>query len=276
MKYLSPSSLKMYERNPEKFYVTYLSKAKPPRPPQLKVMAIGSAVDARIKSFLGGFDLVEIFEEQVELQNREWAWDRSAWLFEGYKSSGALSELMLDLERSVMEPAYEFDAIGKIEGIPIFGKPDMFFVTEDGHRVIVDYKVNGYCSKNGVSPAPGYIKAREADGSYKRYPGAEYSYYGSYEVSDYGLPDDWAMQLTTYNWMLGGEVGDGFIAQIEQFACRPSGVRYVTHRTLVLEDYQEELIERYRTVWEARFWNDERLEKLAEQIKEDPRLWEML
>jgi len=280
MKYVSPSSLKMYERNPEKFYVTYLSKAKPPRPPQLQVMAIGSAVDARIKAFLSDeFDLVELFESQVEKQNREWAWKHSEDLFEAYRASGGLSDLMQDIEHSVMAPAYEFDAVGEMEGIPLFGKPDMFWVTEGGIKVIVDYKVNGYCGASGVSPTKGYIKCRERDGSCKRYPQPSYGYMGGLEVNmGLGLDEtapDWAMQGATYAWMLGCEIGDPFVVQIEQFACRPSGVRIATHRSLISREFQEDLLDRYKNLWYNTDWYDERLEQLAAQIKKDPKLWDM-
>jgi hypothetical protein len=46
-------------------------------------------------------------------------------------------------------------------GVPLFGKPDVFFMNAEGAHVVFDWKVNGYCSKSAVSPAPGYKRIRD-------------------------------------------------------------------------------------------------------------------
>ena len=295
LKYLSPTSLKIYENDPEQFYLQYLAKDRIPRMAQLQVMSIGSAVDARIKAFLAPdkFDLEKLFNDQVEEHNREWAWENSERVFEEYKALGGLTDLMMDIQKSIIEPVYEFDVIGELvggsqEGVPIFGKPDMFYVTEDGTKVIVDYKVNGYCSSYGVSPVKGYVKARgrARDGSIevKEYPDATLIKESGL-VINVGAPMDtvapeWAAQGCTYAWMLGVQDDENFIMQIEQFACRPTGIRCVTHRSKVSKEFQEELKNRYRRCWEHTYsWYDERLEEMATRISTDPRerqLWETI
>ena len=77
VKHLSPSSLSLFYKNREEFYIKYLSEERLQRDPQQQPMAAGSAVDAFIKSYLHNaifgnygknneYELKTIFDAQVE------------------------------------------------------------------------------------------------------------------------------------------------------------------------------------------------------------------
>ena len=174
--YLSPTSLKKFEGNPDDAYLTYLADHKPPRLPQTLPMSVGSAFDAYVKSYLhnalfgnyGAGDAYArdaIFEKQVEAHNRDWAKLAGEHVFKDYLACGALSDLMLELSTAVNQPRFEFEIKGPIEtrigGIPMLGKPDVFFINSEGARVVYDWKVNGYCSNSPTSPMPGYVMVRD-------------------------------------------------------------------------------------------------------------------
>jgi len=50
--YLSPSALGVFEKDREQYYLKYLADNRPPRMPQTEPMAVGSAFDAFVKSYL--------------------------------------------------------------------------------------------------------------------------------------------------------------------------------------------------------------------------------
>lgn len=69
-------------------------------------------------------------------------------MFECYLKSGALSNMMIELNRAAGEPRFEFSIQGTVSGevgeIPLLGRPDIFFINDQGARVIWDWKVNGF------------------------------------------------------------------------------------------------------------------------------------
>src|SRR5689334_20567317 len=126
--YLSPSSLSCWLKDPTEYYRRYLSDIKPDKFPQDRAMASGSAFDAYVKSHLhdviygknhkdsNKYQLKEIFEAQVEPQNRDWAWPVGAYLFACYKESGALADLLMDLSQASDDPRFEIEVKGVITG----------------------------------------------------------------------------------------------------------------------------------------------------------------
>lgn len=260
-KYLSPSAINTFFADRDKYYRVYLAEHKTPRDLQTQPMAIGSALDARVKHYLvkelydevpPEFELERIFEDQVEKHNRDWAWEQSKELFKVYDNLGALADLLTDLSTSVIQPRFEFTAYGELQmrnfKVPISGKPDCFFVNEEGARIVVDWKVNGFCSQRGVSPKPGYIKLRPGgnwhrDAQPMRYKGVMINIAQT-------IDKQWADQLCMYAWVLGEPIGGDFVAQIEQFACAPNQIRVATHRSRIPATYQQDLINRIEMVWD--------------------------
>lgn len=282
--YMSPTSLKCFESNRREFYLRYLSDHRPPRSPQTKPMAVGSAFDGYVKSYLyytlfgnygpdDAYARDTIFEKQVEAHNREWAKDAGAWAFELYKKSGALADLMLELATSVNKPRFEFSIQDYVSGstgsVPLLGKPDIFFINAEGCRVILDWKVNGFCAKSKTSPYIGHIMCRDSwlpsefkPSQRNRMPHRECwptPYKGikinpTLKMED--VDDEWAAQLGTYAWLLGEEIGSqDLILGIEQLCGNPitEGVfpqlRCASHRCKSSYDFQVKLHQRYVYAW---------------------------
>ena len=280
VKHLSPSSLSLFYKNREEFYIKYLSEERLQRDPQQQPMAAGSAVDAFIKSYLHNaifgnygknneYELKTIFDAQVEPHNREWAWPVGEYLFKRYKETGALPDLLLQLKEAVGEPRFEIEISSKVDGehvskpfgdVILLGKPDLFFLNKNGFPVILDYKVNGYCSK--ASPKKGYVEIRGDNGKSGSYKDAMIIKHQGIRINvATNLEDvdpDWAAQLSIYAWLLGVPVGDDFIVAIDQFVCNSEKkkdgfpeVRIAEHRLRVDKQWQKELFQKVIRAWEA-------------------------
>lgn len=288
LQYLSPTSISMFYANRAEFYLNYLCENRPGRLPQTQPMSIGSSFDAHIKSHLyealfgknndPKYELTALFEAQVEPQNRDWAWPNGKHAFEVYKASGAIQDLMLDLQSSLIKPRFEIDVKGVVAGyregvtrsmptelgdsIPLLGKPDVFYINKSGAHVILDWKVNGYCSKWGNSPIKGYARLREngqnkghhREAMLMMHNGVLINYAHFLET----VEESWARQLAIYAWLLGEEIGGDFIAAIDQLSCKPNqfgsphpDIRIAEHRARISSDYQWKVFAQAQEVWEV-------------------------
>lgn len=283
-KYLSPSGISKFFDDRNEFYLSYMADNRPPRMKQTRPMSVGSAFDAYVKNYLvkmlhgtvkPEFEIKTILEAQVEEQNREWAYIAGKNAFDQYKASGALADLMIELEQAVDEPQFEFTAQAKIahedfvDGIPLLGKPDVYFKTKGGVNVILDWKVNGYCAKRNKSPAKGYIKCRDgwSDREYKesRNNGGPHKDCQMMKIS--GIPvnithclseveKSWARQTVIYLWILGEPIGTKAIVGIDQLCGVPRedghvSIRVATHRCRASEKFQIDLMAQIHEVWTA-------------------------
>ncbi len=249
-------------------------------------MSIGSAFDAFVKSWLHErlfgkgfdprFDLDTLFNAQVEEHNRVWAKEHGAHCFDCYRRSGALADLLLDLEQSVGTPRFELEIKGVINGhregftkemvngVVLLGRPDCYYINKYGTHVILDFKVNGWESNYPVSPKPGYLRLRSGTpdlitpmGPHKNC--IPMSHNGAMINCGMYLEDidkTWAAQLAIYGWLCGCEIGSDFITAIDQFACKPSGakfphVRIAEHRLRVSKEFQWKLFADAQNIWEA-------------------------
>jgi len=197
LRYLSPTGISTYRKNPEQFYLDYLAPIDRVREPQTQPMAIGSSFDAYVKNYVHeklfgkghdpkyAFD--NIFEAQVSQEWRDWARLHGMYLFDIYEKSGALADLMLELSQAINIPQFEIEVMGAVHsdrakqgdpgragetgtereaktmvrgGVTFLGKPDVFYINKFGSHVILDFKVNGYLSRTPVSPMPGYVRLR--------------------------------------------------------------------------------------------------------------------
>ena len=286
IKRLSHSGIELWKKNRDEFYLRYCADHRPPRLLQTKAMSIGSGFDAYLKSYLykglfgnsnPEFELRTLFDDQVESHNRDWAWENSAYVFSCYKKSGALADLFLLLKSAFKDPEFEFTVENTVHhssligGVPLVGIPDIFFWTEEGGHVILDLKVNGYCSNSPVSPKKGYLMLRDgwtsSEGPPSRnanqchklampmpYKGINVN--GSCELED--IDPIWASQLCKYGWLLGESVGDDLVAGIEQIvAGGPRGegqkplIRVATHRGTVSCEFQLRVFEEAWNIWQA-------------------------
>lgn len=276
MDYLSPTSLSLFYKDREEFYLHYLAKNKAPRLPQNKPMSIGSAFDAFIKAYLSeklfneireGFDLTEIFENQVEEHNRDWAWENGNYVYNCYRQSGACDDLLKELEQAKEEPRFEFTLNETIDGIPLLGKPDLYFRTKDDGKVVYDWKINGYCAKNSVSPKRGYVMLRDgwehnllkaSRNHGKAHKDAHIFKLNGIEINAglflEDLDENWARQNFLYALLLGVGLGEEYIAGIDQGVAKPIQgkkplMRFARHRCRVGKTFQLETWAKVKEAW---------------------------
>lgn len=284
-KFLSPSAMSTWYEDRQEYYLKYLADDRPARLPQTQPMSVGSAFDGYVKSYLvkrlfgeyrEGFALDDILEAQVEPHNRDWARIAGKIAFDQYVASGALADLMLELEGCLEEPRFEFTVSGNVEhagyvgGVPLLGKPDIYFKTKEAARCIYDWKVNGYCGKRPTSPKKGYIKCTDgwSSADYKPSRGTGYAHKDAHLMKVGGVVISlahtmeeidlkWAGQLCTYGWLLGEDVGADFIAGIDQLACKPNPepggeplIRVANHRLKISESFQFDVYKKYTHMWD--------------------------
>lgn len=291
--YLSPSSISVFGKNREEFYLRYLADNRPMRAPQTRPMSVGSAFDAFIKSYLykkyygnegpdGRYNRDQIFESQVEEHNRDWARSAGEYVFKKYVRSGALADLLLELDASASPPRFEFELTGRIETpsgiwVPLLGKPDIFFISKKGARVIYDWKVNGFVSQANQSPTKGFLLIRDGWSALdKRKPsrGNGMQHKDCVMVDFRGIRvngilkleecnPDWARQLSIYAWLLGEPPGsENLVIGIDQIVgSEPDPnhpvvpgypwLRIAQHRSLVSQNYQLYLLNVIDEIWTA-------------------------
>lgn len=255
--YLSYSSFKLFESEPETFYRRYITDIIQPRDKQNFYMAIGSAFDAFVKADLykifindgnPEYEKQTLFETQVEPQVRDLAWKDGHTLYDMYKKSGAYDDLMKDM-KGCINPQFESTLEGQIEGgVVLLGKPDIKYINSSGARVIHDWKCSGFYSKTRPSPRQGYIS---------KYPGktmhtkcVPFRHRGALINSNCPMNlycKDWAEQLTMYAWVLGEPIGGDYILTIDQLIVDN------VYRYSALCDgvWQRDLYNRIKRCWDA-------------------------
>ena len=271
-KYLSPSALGKWEKDREAFYIQYLADVRMPREPQTEPQAVGASFDAYVKSKLAkdlfgdpgelGFDT--LFESQVQEQVRDFALGAGKHVFDAYVFTGAYKELLTELEGSGGEPQFEFQLTGTVGGVPLLGKPDCRYIHQSGAHVMLDWKVNGYCSKYAASPAKYYSMVR--DGQTQKpsrnagnpHKGYKPMFFKGLTIGAHFLEDansSWADQLSIYGWMMGEEVGtEDMVARIDQIVCKPAEppiLRIANHKARVSTRWQHGLVKRLQNCWKT-------------------------
>lgn len=148
-----------------------------------------------------------------------------------------------------------------LKGVPFLGKPDCHYHNAKGASVILDFKVNGYCSNYPPSPKPGYLRMRSAGkfnhGSHKKchpmmFNGMQINI--ANKLND--VDPSWAAQLAIYAWLLGEPIGGEFIVGIDQLCCNsvkynPPQIRIAEHRCLVDKNFQVDLFDQAAHCWEV-------------------------
>lgn len=256
MKYLSPSSIHCWLNDPEEFFMRYFTDKE--RDSQTQPMAIGSAFDARVKAFLylvvygkekaetDGYGCRWLFEQQVAKEHWDWAWEHSEKVWRGYKEL-MIPGLLKELEGAVAVN-FEFTLNDVIDGVPLLGKPDMFFV-KDGITIIYDWKVNGYCAKRLKSPAKGYVLLRELGQIDKVHKLCTVVDGVNVELAMEEVDKTWADQLSVYAWLLGEPVGsDTWVGGIDQI-CGGGRMRFAKHRARVSSEWQKQFFAVAKDLW---------------------------
>lgn len=276
----------------------YLANDRPPRMPQTQPMSVGAAFDAHVKSYYydllfgkgtnSEFAFETIFENQVEPHNRDWAQHAGQHAFDSYKASGACIDLLMELRKAKAEPRFEFTLekrmwVGEPEcpnGVNILGKPDVYFLNYCSCPIVLDWKVNGYCSKYNKSPAKGFVKVRDGWDSLlaKASRGANGQHKNALVVKENGVKINiattmehvdikWAQQLSTYAWLMGARVGEQFVCAIDQLCCKQNGsetfktaagksievpvplIRVAEHRCTISPEFQQSVKTKFINLW---------------------------
>ena len=237
-------------------------------------MAAGSGFDAFVKNRIyrdvfgetavkgTPYEMPQIFEAQVEEHIRDEVYAMSAHLFDYYVNCGAYAALLAEIMKSPSEPQMEFTVKAVVNGIPILGKPDLYYFTPEMVKVICDFKINGSFSKWGVSPVQGFQSSRYFKKNelivekHKKYVPITYK---DLEVNETGLEnfsEDWATQLSLYAWCLGEEPGDeNYVVRMEQMACRPNkkagglNIKVATHMSRISARFQYNVMRRLMDCW---------------------------
>ena len=245
-------------------------------------MAAGSAFDAYVKSYLAESlfgnavpDELQrdyMLEVQVEQQWRDWGVKHGKLIFEQYLFSGALAGLLAEMANAADEPRFESTVQAHIKhekniiGLTFLGKPDLYFITRDGAHVVDDWKVNGYCAKNAVSPKKGYVVCRDGWDSSTAKPSRNKNRPHKDAIIEVvngisinaacpleKIDEDWATQLAIYGWVLGEPVGSDFIVGIEQLVAKPHNdsklIRVASHRARISPEFQLQVFERALHAW---------------------------
>lgn len=279
--YLSPTSMSKWAEDPNLYYLKYLSDNPPADEPQTVPMAVGSAFDAFVKSFLyehlfgspsaagndPRFTREAIFEDQVDPHNRDEARIAGEHCFNWYRQLGALDGLMIDLGRANGTPKFEMDVRGPvsygregvIQSIPFRVKPDLHYVNEHGAFVILDWKVNGYYSRSGRSPTQGFVRARRNGKMPWTHDDCELGTFNGLVLNKKkGLEaydPEWARQCAVGAWVSGAKVLDDFVCVIHQLACAPGigkpRITVAEHVAFVTPAYQELIHEEAVKMWDA-------------------------
>lgn len=284
---LSPTSVMLYERDPILWYLRYCADERLPRTVQSQPAAVGSAFDAMIKSLLYAqfhpderitpehpYSAVTLLNKQVEAPNRDWATRAGLHCLDQYSQSGALAELLLSVTALPELPKFEFHTrdVVSLDGldVPIVGIPDMSFRFGDYSTLaILDWKVNGFCSKTLTTPAAGYIICRDgwrydqfvpSRSANKAHPKTRVIERFGIRINEMPLEEineEWATQTATYAWLLGMLPREtDFICSIEQLCGNPVGtefpnLRIASFKNQVSRGFQETLIGKYVTCWHA-------------------------
>lgn len=260
IKFLSPSSLQQWEKNPREFYLTRVIGMS--RIEQTLAMATGSAFDCIIKEklykeFVGNpagteYDL-KTSSKSIET-NKEEALLNGMIIYNRYVESGALAALCQDISVGIKGTLrMESTVSNTIGGVPLLGKPDLYFKATCGSsndiNFVLDWKVNGFYSK--ASPKKGYNVCREPDGSNKVHKDfmplnkCGITLNGLYNLET--ISEDWAMQVATYAWLLGAPVGGEIACGIDQIVGREC--RVASYRMAISKEFQVELLKRYQALW---------------------------
>jgi len=219
-KYLSPSSFQLFRSNRSKYFEKYMAGWRKPNR-QTQAMAVGSGFDAMVKNELSkdlGLGVMDLFEDQVDPEWHTWCRIHARIVFDFYYNSGAYRSLLNMLEKSIVTPQFEFKLTRVVNGVPILGYPDVYFVTPEKLSVVHDFKVNGYMSS--AKPKQTYIESwpkvvRRTHVGQRNYKGVMINS-GEYFES---VNKVWANQMIMYAWMLGAD--RDFVVGIEQIACNP-------------------------------------------------------
>lgn len=227
-----------------------------PRDPQSQAAGAGSAFDTFVKIHIAGDFRDKIikglfneeskeefrkttdfkktlFDLTVEEQNRKLSWPAGQILCKKYVNSNIFKSTQfsdIEITRKIFLD----------QEVPVFCKIDARVNDSP-----FDWKVKGFYSATGASPAKGYIKIEDLNtGEVK---GPHKTYHPCIKMSE--IDSNWAMQLATYGWALGRSHFSPFKAHIHALIIRPSSLRLASYTAWIDVDLQAKLWFAYKKAW---------------------------
>ena len=217
---LSCTQVDKFQRSPQEWFDEYILKLS--KVPQTKPMCVGSAFDSYCKHKLAvdlfgpnhpeTLEMAKQFENSVEEVNRDFARVAGAYCLKKYMECGRYDQLLkflatqdevhfeslievpvgvivADVDRvasKVVGKACLKEGTGRPETVNFIMKPDCFSQA-GGVYTILDWKVNGFCSKDGGKPEKGYYRGPNGPNPKGHDPMLP-------------LPTKWKDQLHTYSY----------------------------------------------------------------------------
>jgi len=252
---ISPTSFNTFWSDRDQWYMRYRMHHKDK---QTLPMAKGSAFDLLVKAALR--EALGLARDPTELRDKvdasllEEASRHGAALFAMYKATGAYVDLLRDLTRaSSVRMEFEVRAtvrctcIYGVRDVEIMGYPDLWYLIE-GHRSIVDWKVNGI-----VSPPGGYVKdyaPGRAGRPHKDVMPMMINGIIANSCGPVGFSESELVQQVFYGWLMGerapvpGAGGSEFMIGIDRLCAGDARGRVARYRCLVGQSVQEEIASR--------------------------------
>lgn len=243
-RWISPSALGLYVRDPLTYYFRYLGpeEYKPPATFQTPPMAVGQAFDTIAKTYLGAHVPLTTRHDLSEEVKK-----RAQTMFKGWLNSGAPESLP---EGLLPEPGWSHTEkdkkpmTGEINGVPVGGYPDATW-RNDLTTGILDWKVTGAYAVKRPLPKDGY---RYVWGGGQRIDGL----FPDQPIED--TNKTWARQLAIYAFI--EELADGsepVNAIIEQIIGEKGSdaVLVARYQSKISADFQRKLIEQLKRLWQA-------------------------
>ena len=268
-KYISPSALMALEGLPNTFYLQRLAPNPFPRDPQGPAAGVGSAFDSYVKHQLAkelGMEgivydrlIAETFGDKETLRKLPLLKALLHSSIEGHNMEEAVGQGR-DLAQKYFRYAEKLNFTNLeicskfyVEGVPVYMKGDAEVKDKmTGLSVPLDWKVMGYGSKSGVSPAAGYMKLYQD----AKVPVSHKNYREDITMEE--INPKWATQLAVYGWqsVCGGRLVKreefiNFPAYIDALIIRPTGVRVARYRGWITQDFQLRLLGRIHNAWNS-------------------------
>lgn len=244
LEYVSPSSLRQFEREPMAFYLQRLGpvEAKPEADPTGWPAIVGSAFDSHIKPVIAlrcglpSRTVLELMGENAQHADYEKAMAEGARLARAYAECGALDALLREKPTGI---DYEMDDAVAVGNVPVRGKPDAVLRGAVAH----EFKVFG-SGTPGQSPTAGYVrlwdskKPRKPTGPHRKS-----------KVTLEHINVDWATQLVIYGLILGLR---GRKVSVDQIVVgHGDQVRVAQFRTTVSAAFVRDVKRRLSACWDA-------------------------
>lgn len=251
---LSPTGLFLWESNKDEYYKKYLSPIKVAPLKQTQPMAVGNAFDAYVKAKIMEVEVEDLLKKQVEEYNYEWAKSHGLSCYQQYVKLGG-ERRVLDCLATARSQMLDFTGTRIVDGVPLLGKPDLFYHTNLGQPVVLDWKVNGWCSYTEKRPDSGHIGKADC-----------YWLDGVGDVSYTSIKNkQWYDQLCVYGLVVGEKSVIGWIEQL--CCCDGDLIQVAVHRGVI--DCMT-IMDRMKSLWSVvqdplSYWTLEQTDVLDSQ-----------